>query len=139
MAKVMIVEDEIIIGMMLVAAVQDMGHEAIGTARDARRAYALAMQRPDVALVDVNLVDGQTGPEIGQRLARQFGVSVVFVTANPNSLGTGVPGTLGVLAKPFEELQVRAAVNYALAVRRGECAPPPRALMTFEPVRDAAE
>jgi DNA-binding response OmpR family regulator len=139
MARVLIVEDEVIIGMMLVATIQDMGHEALGAARHARAAYEIACGRPEVALVDVNLRDGETGPEIGRRLAAEFGSTVVFLTANPDRLGAGVRGALGVLAKPFEEQQVRAAVDYALALRRGERARPPRTLIPFDAQRAAAE
>jgi hypothetical protein len=52
---------------------------------DAERFAAKA----DIALVDVNLVDGPTGPEIGRDLARR-GCSVIFMTGNPECVENGV-------------------------------------------------
>ncbi|MBB6165225.1 hypothetical protein HNQ72_005071 [Rhizobium wenxiniae] len=42
---------------------------------------------PDIALVDVNLLDGATGPEIGRNLVLN-GSTVVFMTANPEVVVT---------------------------------------------------
>jgi hypothetical protein len=53
-------------------------------------------------------------------------VTVLFMTANPSQLGDGVPGTLGVLAKPVSDRDLRAAVAYAVArCDAAEVAPPP--------------
>ncbi|MCM0753538.1 hypothetical protein DEA98_28765 (plasmid) [Brucella pseudogrignonensis] len=76
-------------------AVLSLGHEAIGTATTAKEAYELA-DKAEVAFVDVNLIDGATGPEIGRRLAAD-GVTVVFMPGNPEQLDSGVGGALGVI------------------------------------------
>ena len=78
----------------------------------------------DLALVDLNLRDGLTGPEIGRTLGAR-GVTVLFVTANPRLLGEGIAGAVGVITKPTDEDMVREAVDYALSVRRGGAARPP--------------
>ena len=81
-------------------------------------------------MVDLNLRDGLTGPEIGKRLSAR-GVTVLFITANPRLLGDGIAGTVGVLTKPTDEATVRAAVDYALGVRYGAKVTAPPTLQLF--------
>ena len=125
-AKILIVEDEMLVAIELENILEDLGHEPVGIATDLADAEDLFDQPLDLALVDLNLRDGLTGPEIGKRLSAR-GVPVLFITANPRQLGDGVAGTIGVLTKPTDEATVRAAVDYALGVRRGDrsLSPPP--------------
>lgn len=132
--RILIVEDEIIVAMDLEATLEDFGFESVGIAADTPSALQLGAASPDVALVDVNLRDGPTGPEIGARLVREFGVNVVFITANPRMLGDGVPGAIGVLHKPTDPQILRQTVEYVLALKDAESPmPPPSALTVFSP------
>jgi two-component system, response regulator PdtaR len=130
-AKILIVEDEMLVAFSLRMILQELGHEPVGIAPDLDTAMNLASARPDLALVDLNLRDGLTGPQIGQRLCSEHDVAVLFVTANPRILGDGVAGTIGVLTKPTDRDAIKAAVEYALGVRRGETVTPPPALTAF--------
>jgi two-component system, response regulator PdtaR len=125
--RILIVEDEIIVAMDLEATLEDFGFESVGIAADTPTALQLAKTNPDVALVDVNLRDGPTGPEIGARLARDFGVKVVFITANPRMLGDGIAGAVGVLPKPFDPDSIRQTVEYLLNINGNDAqmTPPP--------------
>ena len=129
-AKVMIVEDEMLVACHLESVVEDLGFEPVGIAADTAQARELGERRPDIALVDLNLRDGPTGPAIGAWLG-ELGVTVVFVTANPSALGRGVPGALGVMGKPCDDEGVFAALDFAARRRRGEPAPPPAGLVAF--------
>ena len=60
---------------------------------------------------------------VGMPLEADFGVTVLYMTANPGMVRHGIPGTMGVLTKPTDEGCVRSAVEYALHLRRGEPAP----------------
>jgi DNA-binding response OmpR family regulator len=130
---VLIVEDEILVAASLEATVEDLGYEPVGIAPDAATALELAAQRPDIALVDLNLRDGETGASVGARLAAEYGVAVLFITANPRRLGGGVPGTLGVLGKPSDEETVAAALHYVAGCKAGLAPPPPPAIRPFAP------
>ena len=123
-ARILIVEDEALVAMELRFVLEDLGYSVVGIAPDAHSARALAT-RVDVelALVDIHLSDGPTGVELGQELGQEFGVTVLYMTANPEMVSHGVPGTMGVLTKPTDEGCVREAVEYALHLRRGEPAP----------------
>lgn len=136
--RVLVVEDEIFVATEIECVIEDMGLTSIGIASDEPSALALA-DEAEVALVDLNLQDGATGIRIGKALAETYGVTVLFLTANPSQLGTGVPGTLGVLPKPVTERDLRQAVAYAVARCDAEDATPPNRLRLFEqPIRRAS-
>lgn len=101
--RVLIVEDEALIALHLASMLEDAGHEVVGLATDTAEALEFAESCADLALLDVNLADGATGARLGETLACDHGMHVIFVTANPHQLGHGVPGTLGVLGKPCDE------------------------------------
>lgn len=107
----LIVEDEIFVALDLERILLDAGYEVCAIAPDSAAAMACAGSC-DFALVDVNLRDGATGPSVAERLARDHGVKVVFVTANPTQIGE-VPGALGYVRKPFSENAILAAARLA--------------------------
>jgi len=129
MCKVLVVEDEIFVAIEIENAVAELGFEPIGIAADRQTALELA-DDAEVAIVDLNLRDGPTGPGIGQKLAER-GVTVMFMTANPSQLGSGVPGTVGVIPKPVMDDELREAVNFAVAVHHNQIATPPQSLHLF--------
>lgn len=132
-AKVLIVEDEFLIGMDFEMSLQERGYDVVGIAVDYESAVALASRKPEIALVDVNLRDGPTGPLIAKELARGAGTSVVFVTANPRQIAPPVEGALGIVTKPADNDLVVSAVDYALALRKGEEKPAPGGLVPLDP------
>jgi len=127
-ARILIIEDEALVAMELRFVLEDLGHEVIGTAADAKSARMLAAETDiDLALVDIHLSDGPTGIALGRELGQDLGVTVLFMTANPGMVREGVAGTVGVLSKPSDERAVQTAVDYALgrrARRPVEYAPP---------------
>lgn len=128
--KVLVVEDEIFVAVEIESVVAELGHRPIGIAADAKAALDMAADA-EVALVDLNLRDGPTGPDLGRTLFERFGVTVLFMTANPAQLGDGVPGTIGVLAKPVMDEELKQAVAYAVALHRRLPAVPPSRLRLF--------
>lgn len=128
--KVMVVEDEIFVATEIESMLEELGHHPVGIAMDSRSALDLA-HLAEVALVDLNLRDGPTGSSLGRTLAEQFGVTVLYMTANPSQLGDGVPGTLGVLPKPVFDDELRQAIAYAIARRHRVEAEPPHRMMLF--------
>lgn len=109
----LIVEDEIFVALDLERILTDAGYEVAAIAADSETALE-AGPRCTIAFVDVNLRDGQTGPQIAAHLAREHGVRVVFVTANPSQIGDG-NGALGYIRKPFSEQAILAAAAIAAA------------------------
>ena len=60
----------------------------------------------------MNLRDGCTGPDAARRMAREHGVKVVFVTANPSQIGEAAHA-LGYVRKPFSEAAILLAAKMA--------------------------
>ena len=119
-ARILIIEDEALVAMELRFVLEDLDHEVVATAADAKSARSIAAETDiDLALVDIHLSDGPTGIELGRELAQE-GVTVVFMTANPGMVRGGVEGALGVLSKPTDERAVQTAVDYALRRRQGQ-------------------
>lgn len=132
------VEDEIFVATEIEHVIEEMGFTPVGIAADQRSALALAAEA-DIALVDLNLQDGPTGTTIGRILAQTHGVTVLFMTANPSQLGDGIPGTIGVLAKPVTDRDLRAAVSYAAARHQASDASPPQRLHLFNSMSQAVD
>lgn len=118
MSNVLIVEDEILVACDMQAILEDEGYACAGIAPDLASAESYFHSEIDLALVDLNLRDGLTGPEIGRGLSAA-GVPVIFVTANPAQIGEGIAGTIGVLTKPTDPDTLLEAVAYALDRKAG--------------------
>lgn len=119
--RILLVEDQAILGMELEFALEHAGHTVVGIAADARQAMSLAAQtRPELAIVDINLRDGKTGILIAETIGREFGVTVLFATAEPELLPEQFAGAYGVVVKPYSAPSVHQAVEYCLALRDGE-------------------
>lgn len=107
----LIIEDEIFVALDLERILTDAGYEVAAIAADADQALAAA-PGCSFAFVDINLRDGPTGPQIAERIAKEHGVKVVFVTANPAQIG--IPSeALGYVRKPFSDRAILAAAALA--------------------------
>ncbi len=115
--RVLIVEDELFIALDLEETVKAMGFDVAGLASGQDQALKLA-SLADIAFVDVNLSDGPTGPEIGRRLVEEFGVTVVFMTGNPEAVVNRLNGALGVVTKPAMPATVQRTLEQAADARR---------------------
>ena len=126
--RVLIVEDQALLALELELVLAESGCEVVGSAMDRDGALAIAERdRPELALVDINLLDGMTGPDIARRLVKDYGSAVVFLTANPEQIPDGFAGALGAVSKPFDEATIRAVVAFAgRFIRHGVLGEPPR-------------
>ncbi|MFT4913209.1 MAG: CheY-like chemotaxis protein [Brevundimonas sp.] len=110
----MIVEDQALLAMELELVLADSGCAVVGCAMDRAGALVIAeRERPDLALVDVNLLDGMTGPLVAETLVKKYGAAVVFLTANPEQIPEGFAGALGAMSKPVDERTVNDVVGFA--------------------------
>lgn len=123
--KVLIVEDEPLLAMDLEAQLREMGHTVIGMASDAEAALRLAeRQPPDLALVDLNLHDGLTGPQIAAELSRDKSMIVVFVTGSPDQIPPDYAGAIGAITKPWSPEALEQAVLPVRSHQRHSIDPP---------------
>lgn len=78
--KVLIVEDEILIGMDLAISVEEAGFEVSGPYKSPEGALAaLETETPDIGLLDLNLGRDQTSEKVAERL-QAMGRPFIFLT-----------------------------------------------------------
>jgi len=107
----LIVEDEIFVALDLERILIDAGYAVKAIAADKLGALDAAHDC-SFALVDINLRDGATGPELARMLSEDFGLKVVFVTANPAQIAHP-SGAVGYVRKPFSESAILCAAAAA--------------------------
>ena len=110
--KVLVVEDETLVALDIEIAIEDAGMRVAGHAIRGSEAIALAnAHRPDLALVDLQLLDGPTGITVAKHIITHGGM-VVFVTANRSALPPDLAGACGVIGKPFAGAGLVAALRF---------------------------
>ena len=115
-ARVLIIEDEPIIGLDLTRVARELGHKVVGVAATRSEAVTMAEEsRPGLVLADVRLADGSSGMDAAADILRSFDIPVIFITAFPEHLLTGDrPEPTFLITKPFREETVKALIGQAL-------------------------
>jgi DNA-binding NarL/FixJ family response regulator len=120
-ARIMIVEDDVIVAEELSRGLQACGYEVAGYAVSSDEAIDLAHSvAPDLILMDVALGDGLDGITLARTIADQIDIPIVFVTAYSAESFVDAAvraGAAGYIVKPFQIQQVTAAIKVALQRR----------------------
>ena len=115
--RILVVEDELMIRLLLQDMLEDLGHTLAGEAGDIEQALTLAKQGEfDVAILDVNL-DGQPISPVVEILIER-GLPFVFATGYGQR---GVPEayrTTPTLQKPFQADALAQAIEAAASTAR---------------------
>lgn len=107
--KILIVEDEALVAMLIEDVLADMGHEVVGVGGRLDQALALARQSEmDFAILDLNL-NGQHTYAIADVL-RERSVPFIFATGYGSGGVDQAWKDVRVLPKPFEPHQLAAAI-----------------------------
>ncbi len=113
---ILVVEDEAIVGMDLVMFLEEAGYRPDGPHLTPSDALAsLEKLRPDFAILDVNLGNGQTSVPVADALDR-YAVPYLFLTGyNPERALAehGRPGAPR-LAKPVDFAELKKAIEGSL-------------------------
>jgi DNA-binding NarL/FixJ family response regulator len=125
--RILVVDDDPKVGAMMRTALVAAGHavpEIVTRAEDLDR--GLRAVEPDLVLMDIDLGDGLSGIDVAARVPA--GVPVLFVSAHADPITLAKArerGPAGFVVKPFDAIQLRAAVEMALVHRtraRGDAA-----------------
>ncbi len=116
--RVLIVEDQALVAMEIEGMLGLAGHEAIAQADDFRSAIAAVdAEQPDIALVDIQLAEGDSGLDVAVELKKR-GIPVLFATGNcPAERGREL--AIGCLHKPITDQTLAAALKAVSAVISG--------------------
>jgi response regulator NasT len=117
--KILIVEDETLVGMGLQDQLTRLGHDVVAQAASASEALEqFRLRQPDVVLVDVRL-NGGDGVELVNECQKIRRVPMIVISAYSDAdllRRAGEAGVFGYLVKPVEQGQL--AAQLAVAVRR---------------------
>ena len=112
MLNVLIVEDDISIADMLQEAVEIGGYFVIGVASNVDDAMNLLNQRkPDFAIVDVHLENGDLGTDVTTHLRKNTTTSILFSTGSANDPVLTKADGDAVMTKPYLMSDVRQGLE----------------------------
>ena len=112
--SILVVEDDILIGMLLTDMLTELGHAVCAVERTEAGAVAAAARfQPDLMIVDAHLKDG-SGILAVEAILRKSFVPHVFVTGDKRGTQQHRPEDV-VIEKPFRERDLVDAINRALA------------------------
>jgi CheY-like chemotaxis protein len=115
--RVLVVEDDAMIGMLLAEMLEEMGHDVCAVAvTQADAVTAAARCKPDLMIVDARLGAG-SGVLAVEDIIRTGPVPHVFVTGDISKVKALRPGAV-TLQKPFLESELARAIQRALASAR---------------------
>lgn len=114
-ARVLIVEDAVLLALELDTGLAEAGAQVIGPAYELEEALALLDQPIDAAVLDANL-NGRSVTPVAEALLRR-GVPFVFATGYGETAGPPGGFEAPVIRKPYDVTQVATAVAALLAAR----------------------
>lgn len=123
-AKILIVEDNLIVARDIQQQLQRIGHSVVGVTARGEDAVELAVATtPDLVLMDIRLDGEMDGIEAAQKIRDQVQVPVVYLTAYADDQTLHRARStepFGYILKPFEDSQLRTAIEMALYKHRAE-------------------
>jgi PAS domain S-box-containing protein len=117
-AKVLIVDDEVVVAEDIRRQLRSFGYTVVGVASSGSDAIRLGGEhRPDLILMDIKLKGSMDGIETARSIQARFDIPVIYLTAfsDEETLERArrtLP--LAYLIKPFVSTDLRAAVELAL-------------------------
>ena len=116
--RVLIVEDDYLVGSQIEVALADAGFDVVGVAQSAEEALALAGERkPQLAIMDIRLSGARDGVDTAVALYKAHGVRSVFATAHSDEnvrRRAVAADPLGWIQKPYSMRTLVDAIRGAL-------------------------
>lgn len=123
--RIMIVEDDALVGLGIRLTLTELGYEVVGIAASEPEAVQLAAsEKPRLALMDIRLKGPVDGIDTARRLRAEFNIRSLYLSAyadEPTLTRVAQTYPLGFVQKPYSAGQLRAALE--LALRRLENRP----------------
>ena len=119
MARILIVEDEVVLSRGIqYRTLQSLGYDIAGAAYTGEEAITQAEQTcPDLVLMDIHLRGGMDGIEAAKAIQSQYDIPIIYVTAYDDEetiQRAKMTQPFGFLLKPFDEADLRTAIEMAL-------------------------
>lgn len=122
--KILVVEDEELIGQDIRILLEDMGYEVPDLIRSGEEAITRAREiQADLVLMDIMLEGEIDGIEAAHRINKDYGIPIIYITAYRNKeIFNRAKSTepYAYIIKPFEERELRTNVEIVLNRHRAE-------------------
>lgn len=116
--RILIVEDDGLIALDIESRLQEIGYVVTAVADNADDALLHAKtEHPDLVLMDIQLRGERDGVWAADQIRQQWGIPVIFITANTNQetlARAKESGPYGFLDKPFRPKELDAAISIAI-------------------------
>ena len=103
--KVLIVEDDMIISLVIENMIQELGHEVVAKAASGEEAISLATQfNPDLVLMDIRLKGEMDGIEAVTAIKEKIQTAVIYLTGNSDRVNydrARATDFIDLITKPF--------------------------------------
>jgi two-component system sensor histidine kinase/response regulator len=117
-AKILVVEDDFVVSRDLQQQLARLGHVVVGATPRGEDAVVMAREvGPDLVLMDIRLAGALDGIDAAHQIRQGSQVPVIYLTAYADDQTlrrAAVTEPLGYLLKPFEDSQLRTAIELAL-------------------------
>ena len=118
--RILLVEDDPIIGFAAADALRSEGHEVVGPATTVNDAQHFAREGADFALVDINLAGHDEGVELARNLKSQFGIISAFVSGQSGAAHSNKDAAVGLLRKPYTAQSLIEATAVVAELRQAD-------------------
>ena len=113
--KVLIVEDEMIIGANISLQLSKLGYEVNGiVSRGEEALIHIKHNKPDIVLMDIQLKGDMDGIETAQRMQAEHDIPIIYLTANTDDKNFNRAKTTNpyaFISKPFKKLDLQHAIE----------------------------
>lgn len=120
LVRILIVEDEMIIGAKISMFLTELGYEVTGVVPRAEEVlFQLEENAPDIILLDIQLKGQMDGITLAEILQREHQIPVIFLTANSdNATFQRAKETkpYAFLSKPFKKLDLQRALELTIGL-----------------------
>jgi len=117
--KILIVEDEMIIGAKISMQLTNLGYEVTGILPRGEEALVhVETNMPDIVLLDINLKGALDGIQTAERLLQRHPVPIIYLTANSdeatfNRAKHTKPSAF--ISKPYKQLDLQRAIELTIS------------------------
>ena len=117
--KILVVEDEMIIGAKISMQLTSLGYEVTGILPRGEEAILHVQQnKPDIILLDINLKGKIDGIETARQIQLQNNIPIIYLTANSDetTFNRAKPTRpAAFISKPFKQLDLQRAIELTIS------------------------
>ncbi len=118
-SKILIVEDEMVIGANISLQLSSLGYEITGVIPRGEEAIINVRQdTPDIILMDINLKGALDGVETVKLIQKEFDIPIIYLTANADDAHFNkakATNPHAFISKPFKKLDLQHAIELVIS------------------------